>query len=40
VQIFVRDHHAIIAAPLQRDVDGIPKGRMTTMPCGLGSAGA
>jgi hypothetical protein len=26
MQVFVRDHHAMIAAPVQRDVDGIPEG--------------
>jgi len=26
MQVFVRDHYTMIAAPVQRDVDGIPKG--------------
>jgi hypothetical protein len=26
MQVFVREHFAMIAAPVQRDVDGIPKG--------------
>jgi hypothetical protein len=26
MQVFVRDHHTMIAAPIQCDVDGIPKG--------------
>ena len=26
VQVFVRDHRTVIAAPVQCDVDGIPKG--------------
>src|SRR5829696_7648847 len=26
MQVFVRDHHTMIAAPVQCDVDGIPKG--------------
>src|SRR5215475_10392373 len=26
MQVFVRDHCTMIAAPVQRDVDGIPKG--------------
>jgi len=26
MHVFVRDHYAMIAAPVQCDVDGIPKG--------------
>jgi len=26
MQVFIRDHFTMIAAPVQRDVDGIPKG--------------
>ena len=29
MQVFVRDHFTMIAAPVQCDVDGIPKGRIT-----------
>jgi hypothetical protein len=25
VQVFVRDHHTIFAAPVQSDVDGVPQ---------------
>ena len=29
MQVFVRDHYSMIAAPVQCDVDGIPKGSLT-----------
>ena len=38
MQIVVRDHYAMIAAPIQRDVDGIPKGaRHVRIPTAIGT---
>jgi hypothetical protein len=37
MQVVVRDHYAMIAAPVQCDVDGIPKGShyVRVLPMGL-----
>jgi hypothetical protein len=31
MQVFVRNHYAVIAAPVQCDVDGVPKGSHEAM---------
>jgi hypothetical protein len=40
MQVFVREHFTMIAAPVQCDVDGIPKGSHYVRPPNFGDVGS